>query len=655
MGVVVRRRGRNDEGREVNEMLRISQIRLEKDEPVSRIPAKIGQKLGLKHFQPKKWKIVKESIDAREKPRIRFIYTVDFEVDEEESLLERASRRKGVHLTRADEVSYQAPAYAAADPQCHADRPERRAENPRSHAALPEHCAEGREYHVADPEHCAAHPGEEAEEGPETGGGNASPRLRPVVVGFGPCGMFAALILAEAGLRPLVLERGRDADRRAADVERFWSTGELDPESNVQFGEGGAGTFSDGKLTTGIRDPRIGKVKAELIEAGADPAIAYRQMPHVGTDVLREVVKKIRKKIISLGGEVRFESRLTGLRLETVRKRASGVENEKKAEEKEEQTERSLPTRELIGIMVNGCELISCRDAVLAVGNSARDTFRMLLESGVKMEAKPFSVGVRIEHPQSMINFSQYGMEPNDAEGRMGAAAYKLSGRASSGRGVYTFCMCPGGYVVGAASREGGIVTNGMSYHDRAGKNANSALLVDVGPADFAGARENPLAGVDFQEELERMAYEAGGGSYFAPAERLGDFLAKASGGNVKDSDSLSGVRPTYRPGITWTDLSECLPDFVAEAMREVVPEMGKKIRGFDMEDAVLTGVETRSSSPVRISRGESLDSLTAAGLYPGGEGAGYAGGIMSAAVDGIRIAEKIIERCNAAVDEYSL
>lgn len=555
-------------------MLRISQIKLNIDESVSLLPKKIGQKLRIRNFRPDSWKIVKESVDAREKPHIRFIYTVDFQVKDEEKLLHRAASIKGVTLTKAPDDVYEIPDFSSTKL--------------------------------------------EEEE-------------RPVIVGFGPCGMFAALILAEAGLRPVVLERGRDADRRARDVEHFWSTGELDTESNVQFGEGGAGTFSDGKLTTGIRDARITKVKEELILAGADPAVAYRQMPHVGTDVLRNVVKNIRKKIISLGGDVIFESRLTGIEMENnVKKGAQGGTEKKKR---------------LSALRINGSESRTCRRAVIAPGNSARDTFRMLSDRKIAMEAKPFSVGVRIEHPQTMIDTAQYGMEPNDTEGRLGAASYKLSHHTASGRGVYTFCMCPGGYVVGAASREGGVVTNGMSYHDRKGRNANSAVLADVRPEDFPDIATNPLAGMDFQEKLEQAAFAAGGGSYFAPVQRVGDFLQDRESRTPKPEEEKDlPVTPTYRPGVRWGSVTECLPDYVTDALREALPQMGRRIRGFDMEDAVMTGVETRSSSPVRILRDADLESVSVSGLYPGGEGAGYAGGIMSAAVDGIRIAEKIME-----------
>ena len=558
-------------------MLRISQIKLNINEPVDRLPMHIGKTLKIKGLKLKSWRIVKESIDARKKPDIKFIYTVDFEVENEQSILARAAKMKGVNLMQAPDTSYDIPLLKV--------RPS----------------------------------GEE----------------RPVIVGFGPCGMFAALILAEAGARPLVLERGRRVDERTRDVENFWETGELDVTSNVQFGEGGAGTFSDGKLTTGIKDVRIAKVNSEFIEAGADASIAYEQMPHIGTDVLREVVKSIREKIISLGGEIRFESRVTEIELSNVNDMAApGAEADKK-----------LSALIIKNESTGEPERIECRTAVFAVGNSSRDTFRMLHSMGVHMEAKPFSVGARIEHPQVMINESQYGVGANDTEGRLGAAAYKLSHHCADGRGVYTFCMCPGGVVVGAASEKGGVVTNGMSYFARDGENANSALLVDVRPADCgADDPDTPLAGIDFQEKLEKAAYALGGGGYIAPAQTLADFLK----GKAPDA-SCKPVHPTYRPGVRYTDLTKCLPDFVTDAMKEALPRMASRLKGFDMDTAVMTGVETRSSSPVRIPRDhETLQSVNTQGIYPGGEGAGYAGGIMSAAVDGIKIAEKIINRINS-------
>lgn len=559
-------------------MLRISQIKLNINEPVSSLPAHIRKALRIKDLKLKSWRIVKESTDARKKPDIKFIYTVDFEVDDEQALLAKAEKMKGVNLVQAPDISYTVTKTA-----CTADEND-----------------------------------------------------RPVIIGFGPCGMFAALILAEAGVRPLVLERGRRVDERTRDVEHFWKTGELDTISNVQFGEGGAGTFSDGKLTTGIKDIRIGKVNSEFIEAGADASIAYEQMPHIGTDVLREVVKNIREKIISLGGDIRFESRVTGIEFYSVcNDAAPGAAADKKLKALIIKNENTGETYRM-----------ECKTAVFAVGNSSRDTFRMLHASGVHMEAKPFSVGARIEHPQVMINESQYGAGVNDTEGRLGAAAYKLSHHCVDGRGVYTFCMCPGGVVVGASSEEGGVVTNGMSYFARDGENANSALLVDVRPEDCgADDPDTPLAGIDFQEKLEKAAYELGGGGYIAPAQTLADFL------KGKDPDaSCKPVGPTYRPGVRYADLTKCLPAFVTDAMREALPRMASKLKGFDMDTAVMTGVETRSSSPVRIPRDrETMKSINTQGIYPGGEGAGYAGGIMSAAVDGIKIAEKIIEKFNTA------
>ena len=557
-------------------MLRISQIKLNINEPVSSLPVYIRKALRIKGLKLKSWRIVKESVDARKKPDIKFIYTVDFEVENEQALLAKAGKMKGVSLMQAPDTSYDVP-LVNSDP---------------------------------------------------------SDTERPVIVGFGPCGMFAALILAEAGARPVVLERGRRVDERTRDVEHFWETGELDTSSNVQFGEGGAGTFSDGKLTTGIKDMRIGKVNSEFIEAGADASIAYEQMPHIGTDVLREVVKNIREKIISLGGDIRFESRVTGIEFDSVcNDAAPGAAVDKKL-------------KALIIKNENTGEIyrMECKNAVFAVGNSSRDTFRMLHSAGVRMEAKPFSIGARIEHPQLMINESQYGVGANDTEGRLGAAAYKLSHHCADGRGVYTFCMCPGGVVVGAASEEGGVVTNGMSYFARDGENANSALLVDVRPEDCgADDPDTPLAGIDFQEKLEKAAYELGGGGYIAPAQTLASFLKKNEA-----PPAGRAVHPTYRPGVRYSDLTECLPAFVTDAMREALPHMAKKLKGFDMDTAVLTGVETRSSSPVRIPRDrETMQSVNTRGLYPGGEGAGYAGGIMSAAVDGIKIAEKIIYKLN--------
>ncbi|MBR4889523.1 MAG: hypothetical protein IKU17_10295 [Clostridia bacterium] len=432
---------------------------------------------------------------------------------------------------------------------------------------------------------------------------------RPVVVGFGPAGMFAALILAQAGQRPIVLERGKNVDDRAKDVQRLQLMGVLDTESNVQFGEGGAGTFSDGKLNTGTKDPRIHKVFEELVAAGAPKEILVEAKPHVGTDKLPGTVKNVRKTIEKLGGEVRFSACMTGL--ETRDGIVRGVR-----------------------FTQNGCEeKLEADHVVLAVGHSARDTFAMLHAMGLPMEAKPFSVGARIEHPQELIDRARYGQFAGHPA--LHAADYKLFTHLPNGRGVYTFCMCPGGTVVAAASEEGRVVTNGMSRFARDGRNANAALLVSVEPADFGG--DSPLAGVEFQRKIEERAFLAAGGGYRAPAQRSGDFLAKQKG-------ALEGtVRPTYLPGVTPCAMEEILPDYVCESMREGIRRFGRQLPGYDSPDAVLTAPETRSSSPVRLLRGETLQSVGLAGLYPCGEGAGFAGGIVSAAVDGIRCAEMIL------------
>lgn len=435
---------------------------------------------------------------------------------------------------------------------------------------------------------------------------------RPVIAGFGPAGLFAGLTLALAGARPIVLERGRRVEERARDVESFCAGGPFSPESNILFGEGGAGTFSDGKLTTGIKDERCAWVLEKLVEFGAPEEVRYMAKPHIGTDLLRGVVRRIRERIVELGGEVRFETCLTDLvteggALKAVRTRGP-----------------------------QGAEELPCRALVLACGHSARDTYRMLRERGVAMRPKPFSIGARIEHRQSLIDRAQYGRAAADPATRrlLGAAEYKLSRQLRSGRGVYTFCMCPGGKVVCSASEEGMTATNGMSLHARDGENANSALLVSVTPEDFGS--DDVLAGVEFQRRYERRAFELGGGGYRAPAQRVEDFLAGRA------SRGFGEVTPSYRPGVAPADLAECLPGFAVESMREALPQLGRMLRGFDHPDAVLTGVETRSSSPVRIERGaDGCSSI--AGLYPTGEGAGWAGGIMSAAVDGIRQAQRVL------------
>jgi len=434
------------------------------------------------------------------------------------------------------------------------------------------------------------------------------PAHRPIVVGMGPAGLFAGLKLAQAGLEPLVIERGRDVDRRAADVERFWSGESLDPLSNVQFGEGGAGTFSDGKLNSGIKDPRSREVLRTFVRMGAPEEILYQAKPHIGTDKLRCVVRALREEIRLLGGEVRFETRLTGLRFEN---------------------------GQLIGAEIEG-EALDCNQLILAIGHSARDTFQMLCDSGIFMEQKAFSIGARIEHKQLMVNRSQYGAAAEHPA--LGAADYKLSCHLPDGRAAYTFCMCPGGQVVAAASEIGGVAVNGMSLFARDGENANSALLVSVGPGDYGG--DDPLAGVRFQRKWEQAAFAAGGMSDRAPAQLVVVFL------NKRASDGPGKVRPSHRPGVHWTRLDDCLPDYVANDMRAAIGIFDRKLRGFADPEAVLTGVESRSSSPVRITRGEGLQSLSVRGLYPCGEGAGYAGGILSAAVDGLRCAEALIDSC---------
>ena len=434
--------------------------------------------------------------------------------------------------------------------------------------------------------------------------------LRPVVVGMGPAGLFCALQLARAGIPCLILERGQDVDKRTAAVETFWSGGALDPESNVQFGEGGAGTFSDGKLTTGIHDPRVSAVLDMLADAGAPEDIRWQHKPHVGTDILRQVVKNIRCELLALGCEIRFGHRLTGL---TVR---NGV---------------------LAGFSAHGPEGAyeeSCDTLVLAPGHSARDTFEMLRDSGIPLSPKPFAIGVRIEHDQEMISQSQFG--PAWAE--LPAADYKLACHLPDGRSAFTFCVCPGGQVVAAASEPGRLVTNGMSYRARDGKNINGGFLVGVNPADFGctDSSGDPLLGVAFQRQWEERAFLVGGGDYRAPAQTVAEFL-----GGSAPSGAISA---TYRPGVRNASLDGCLPSFVTGTLRAALPLLGRKLKGFDHPGALLTGIETRSSSPVRILRGENYQSVGLPGLYPCGEGAGYAGGITSAAADGLRVAEAIAE-----------
>ena len=439
--------------------------------------------------------------------------------------------------------------------------------------------------------------------------------LRPVVVGFGPCGIFAALVLAQMGFRPIVLERGKPVRQRTQDTWGLWRKSVLDPESNVQFGEGGAGTFSDGKLWSQIKDPRhLGrKVMTEFVKAGAPPEILVAAHPHIGTFKLVKVVEHMREQIIALGGEIRFGQRVVDLQIEdgpqgrrlrglTVLEPATGLRSELRADQ-----------------------------VVLALGHSARDTFEMLHERGVFLEAKPFSVGFRIEHPQGVIDRARWGRHAGHP--LLGAADYKLVHHASNGRAVYSFCMCPGGTVVAATSEPGRVVTNGMSQYSRNERNANAGMVVGIEPADYPGG---PLAGIALQRQLESNAFALGGGDYQAPGQLVGDFIAGRA------STQLGGVEPSYQPGVRLGDLAQALPSYAIDALREALPAFGRKIRGFDMPDAVLTGVETRTSSPLRITRGEDYQSLNVRGLFPAGEGASYAGGILSAGVDGIRVGEAV-------------
>ena len=534
-------------------MLRLTEIKLplesttELAHPPEVVKQAILKKLGIPATDLVHFEIYKRGVDARKSHAILFVYSLDVEVKNQEKLL--AKFKKDPHVNLAPDTSYHFVAQASAD--------------------------------------------------------NVE---RPVIVGFGPAGIFAALVLAQSGFKPIVLERGKAVRERTKDTWGLWRKNKLNPESNVQFGEGGAGTFSDGKLYSQIKDPKhLGrKVLNEFVKAGAPEEILYVSHPHIGTFRLVGMVEEMRKTIIDLGGEIRFQSRVDDIEIKDGQVQSVAL-----------QTGERIPTHHL----------------VLAVGHSARDTFEMIYKRGVYVEAKPFSIGFRIEHPQSLIDRARHG--PNAQHPVLGAADYKLVHHAKNGRSVYSFCMCPGGTVVAAASEEGRVVTNGMSQYSRNERNANAGIVVGISPEqDFPG---HPLAGVELQRKLEAHAFELGGKDYQAPGQLIGDFIAN------KPSTKFGSVQPSYTPGVHLTNLDTALPEYAITAIREAIPAFAKQIKGFDLADGVLTGVETRTSSPIRIKRDdETLQSINTKGLYPTGEGAGYAGGILSAAVDGIRIAEAV-------------
>ncbi len=545
-------------------MLRITELKLPLNHPEEALAAAIRNRLRITPRDLIRYTVARRAHDARDKMDIHFVYSIDVTVKNEPQVLARFKRDRDVNIT--PDTGYRFVTRAPAD-------------------------------YV----------------GP-----------RPVVVGAGPCGLFAGLILAQMGFRPIILDRGKLVRERTKDTWGLWRRSELNPESNVQFGEGGAGTFSDGKLWSQIKDPRhLGrKVLTEFVKAGAPPEILTEAHPHIGTFRLVTMVESMRATVEALGGEYRFQHRVDDIEVDTA---ADG-------------------SRRLRGLTLQTGERMETGPVVLALGHSARDTFHMLHDRGVHLEAKPFSIGVRIEHPQSWIDEARFG--PCAGHPDLGAAAYSLSHHCTNGRAVYSFCMCPGGTVVAATSEPGRVATNGMSQYSRNERNANSGIVVGIDPArDYPG---NPLAGIELQRHWESRAFEVGGGDYKAPAQRLGDFLAG------RPSTQLGSVIPSYRPGVHLTDLAACLPDFAVTAMREALVAFGREIPGYDHPDAVMTGVETRTSSPVRITRGDDLQSINTAGLYPAGEGAGYAGGILSAAVDGIKIAEAVArglmaERAGAA------
>ena len=534
-------------------MLRLTEIKLPLGHTEDELKAAILKRLGIAVNELVGYTIFRRGFDARKPSAIHLVYTLDAEVQNEAALLGRLKNTP--HIAPSPDTSYKFVTHA------------------------PQKLAE-----------------------------------RPVVIGTGPCGIFAGLLLAQMGFRPIILERGKAVRERTKDTFGLWRKGKLDPESNVQFGEGGAGTFSDGKLHSQVKDPKHygRKVLTEYVKAGAPPEIMYVSKPHIGTFRLVGVVEEIRHTIEQLGGEIRFQSKVDDILIEDGKVR---------------------------GVVLASGERIASSHVVLAVGHSARDTFAMLHQRGVYLEAKPFSIGFRIEHPQSLIDRARLGRNAGNA--LLGAADYKLVHHCNNGRSVYSFCMCPGGTVVAATSEEGRVVTNGMSQYSRNERNANSGIVVGITPDDYPG---DALAGIAFQRQWEERAFELGGKNYCAPGQLVGDFLAG------RPSTTLGKVQPSYTPGVHLTDLSSALPDYAIAAIREALPAFEKQIKGFSMNDAVLTGVETRTSSPLRIKRGEDFQSINTVGLYPAGEGAGYAGGILSAAIDGIEIAEAVALSINASI-----